>query len=112
MMLPAEVEIIRADAWLAADVATNRCSHHAATSRSAPTRPDHVRLSDIESTLTCNACGKRGAEVRPNYPKARMGPVKWLDHHLVNQSMPALIADELGEIVHRLLRGRRTCRWR
>ena len=40
---------------------------------SADRWPDDVRLSDIEPTLTCTACGKRGADVRSNFPRARMG---------------------------------------
>ena len=42
-----------------------RCSH--STSISADRWPDHVRLSDIEPRLTCQACGKRGADVRPDF---------------------------------------------
>lgn len=35
--------------------------------------PDDIRLSDIEPRFTCQACGKRGADVRPNFSVARMG---------------------------------------
>jgi hypothetical protein len=28
---------------------------------------DDVRLSDIEDRFTCTACGKRGADVRPDF---------------------------------------------
>ena len=49
----------------------NRCGHH--TELSADLWPDHVRLSDIEPKFICTGCGKRGAEVRPNFPPARMG---------------------------------------
>jgi hypothetical protein len=34
---------------------------------------DDVRLSDIESLFTCKACGRRGADVRPDWPQAKMG---------------------------------------
>ena len=34
---------------------------------------DQVRLSDVEPKLTCSACGKKGAELRPDFPEARMG---------------------------------------
>jgi hypothetical protein len=34
---------------------------------------DEVRLSDIEPRFVCNACGKRGADVRPHFAPARMG---------------------------------------
>src|SRR6266436_1530600 len=35
--------------------------------------PDHVRLSDLEPKFTCQACGHRGADVRPLFEPARMG---------------------------------------
>jgi hypothetical protein len=38
------------------------CSH--SIQMSADRWPDHVRLSDIEPRFVCNACGKRGADVR------------------------------------------------
>ena len=38
-----------------------------------PARPDHARLSDVEPKLICSACGKKGAELRPLFPEARMG---------------------------------------
>jgi len=28
---------------------------------------DHIRLSDIEGRFTCRVCGKRGADVRPDF---------------------------------------------
>jgi hypothetical protein len=39
---------------------------------------DHVRLSDLEPRFVCKACGKRGADVRPDFnwnklPMAAMG---------------------------------------
>lgn len=37
---------------------------------------DDVRLSDIEDRFVCKACGKRGAEVRPDFPPARMGTTR------------------------------------
>jgi hypothetical protein len=40
------------------------CSHHIAIS--ADQWPDDVRLSDIEDRFVCTACGKRGADVRPD----------------------------------------------
>ena len=36
---------------------------------------DDVRLSDIEPGFTCTACGKRGADVRPDFNRNRK-PVK------------------------------------
>jgi len=40
-----------------------RCSHLVAISANR----DAVRLSDIEPRFTCGACGRRGAEVRPDF---------------------------------------------
>jgi len=52
------------------------CSHSIATS--ADPWPDHVRLSDLEGRFVCKVCGKRGADVRPDFnwkglPVAAMG---------------------------------------
>jgi len=32
--------------------------------------PDDVRLSDLEPRFTCQACGRRGADVRPDWESA------------------------------------------
>ena len=48
-----------------------KCSH--STAISGDRWPDHVRLSDIEPRFTCQACGQRGADVRPKFPSAKMG---------------------------------------
>jgi hypothetical protein len=48
-----------------------KCSHHITVS--ADFWPDHLRLSDIEDRFVCRVCGKRGAEVRPDFPQARIG---------------------------------------
>jgi hypothetical protein len=42
-----------------------RCSH--STAISGDSWPDDVRLSDIEPRFTCQACGRKGADVRPNF---------------------------------------------
>ena len=42
-----------------------RCSHSIAISGDA--WPDDARLSDIEERFTCRVCGKRGADVRPDF---------------------------------------------
>jgi hypothetical protein len=42
-----------------------RCSH--STTISGDRWPDDVRLSDIEPLFTCQLCGQRGADVRPNF---------------------------------------------
>jgi hypothetical protein len=53
-----------------------KCSHSIAISADGWT--DDVRLSDIEGRFVCRACGKRGADVRPDFncdkkPVAAMG---------------------------------------
>jgi hypothetical protein len=53
-----------------------RCNHSMAIS--ADQWADDLRLSDIEDRFTCSACGKRGADVRPDFnwnrtPVAAMG---------------------------------------
>jgi len=45
-----------------------RCSHSIAISGDA--WPDDARLSDIEERFTCRVCGKRGADVRPDWRQA------------------------------------------
>jgi hypothetical protein len=42
-----------------------KCSHSIAISSDRWT--DDVRLSDLEPRFTCQACGNRGAEVRPDW---------------------------------------------
>jgi hypothetical protein len=42
-----------------------RCSHY--ITAMADRWADDVRLSDIEPKFVCSACGKRGADVRPNF---------------------------------------------
>jgi hypothetical protein len=41
------------------------CSHSVAIS--GDRWPDDLRLSDIEQHFTCTACGKHGADVRPDF---------------------------------------------
>jgi hypothetical protein len=41
-----------------------RCAH--ATRISADRWPDQVRLSDVEPLFVCEACGQRGADIRPD----------------------------------------------
>jgi hypothetical protein len=45
-----------------------RCSHH--TTISGDRWSDEVRLSDLEPRFTCQDCGRRGADVRPNWQSA------------------------------------------
>lgn len=55
----------------------HRCGHHH-IALDADRSPDDIRLSDIEPRFICQACGRRGAEVRPDFdggkpPTAAMG---------------------------------------
>src|SRR5450755_2190528 len=45
-----------------------KCSH--STAISADQWPADTRLSDIEPRFTCQACGQRGADVRPDWNSA------------------------------------------
>jgi hypothetical protein len=49
----------------------HHCSHHSVIN--ADRWEDRLRLSDVEPTLTCSACGKKGSEIRPDFPQGRMG---------------------------------------
>ncbi|HTF63550.1 MAG TPA: hypothetical protein VK638_12670 [Edaphobacter sp.] len=51
--------------------ADHKCSH--LVRMDSAQWADAIRLSDIEDRFVCKACGKRGAEVRPDFPPARMG---------------------------------------
>jgi hypothetical protein len=42
-----------------------KCSHW--TKISADRWPDHVRLSNLEPRFICQACGVRGADIRPDF---------------------------------------------
>ncbi len=48
-----------------------RCRHHIAIS--ANQWSDEVRLSDIQLRFVCTACGRRGADVRPDFVPAKTG---------------------------------------
>ena len=49
----------------------HKCSHHSVMN--ADRWEDRLRLSDVEPTLTCSSCGKKGSEIRPDFPQGRMG---------------------------------------
>jgi hypothetical protein len=74
------------------------CSH--GTAISGGRWPDEVRLSDFEPKFTCQACGRRGADVRPDFgwEKAarpaleRAGPA-------LNCSPPVRLVSALGCIL-------------
>jgi hypothetical protein len=55
------------------------CSHSIAIS--ADRWPDDVRLSDLEPKFTCQACGHRGADIRPCFDQNR--PVNRYPSHEV-----------------------------
>jgi hypothetical protein len=42
-----------------------RCSHY--ITMSADQWPDDLRASDIEHRFVCTACGRRGADIRPDF---------------------------------------------
>ena len=56
--------------WLLVYCAGYQCSHSIAISADDP--PDDARLSDIEERFTCRVCGKRGADVWPDFNWSRM----------------------------------------
>jgi len=48
-----------------------KCSHSAVIS--ADEWADDVRLSDLEPVFVCEACGKKGADVRPDFAHRDVG---------------------------------------
>src|SRR5215831_4446528 len=73
-----------------------RCSHW--IKLSASRWADEVRLSDIEPRFTCEACGRRGADVRPDWQTAvRLALERPRSHHPLRVSY------------HRLCGGRHAC---
>jgi hypothetical protein len=52
-----------------------KCAH--SVSIGADRWPDDIRLSDLESLFVCQACGQRGADIRPDFdwelPQRRAG---------------------------------------
>jgi hypothetical protein len=59
-----------------------RCSHSIAID--ADRWPDDVRLSDLEARFACRACGKRGADVRPNWNAA--GPIGGMGYRVLSDA--------------------------
>jgi len=45
--------------------------NHAIWVRASAWRADDVRPSDIEDLFVCTVCGKRGADVRPDWTAAK-----------------------------------------
>jgi hypothetical protein len=64
-----------------------RCSHWMAIS--GDRWSDNVRLSDLESRFVCQACGGRGAEVRPDFDYNRKAPADQPPLNLSGQSRRA-----------------------
>jgi hypothetical protein len=54
-----------------------RCSHSIAISGGH--WPDDLRLSDIEHRFICAVCGKRGADVRPDFNRDKQ-PVEMMGY--------------------------------
>jgi hypothetical protein len=42
--------------------------------------PDHARLSDIEPRFVCKACGKHGADVRPDFRRNATRPIRGMGY--------------------------------
>jgi hypothetical protein len=52
----------------------HRCGHHTTIAPDEADKwPDHVRLSDLGAKFICQKCGRRGADVRPDFEPAKMG---------------------------------------
>jgi hypothetical protein len=72
------------------------CSHSIAIS--GDQWPDDVGLSDIEGRFVCNACGERGADVRPELQRGQEVPRLLLTfrvHFLLSQHSAGLSVDEM-----------------
>jgi hypothetical protein len=54
------------------------CSHSIAIS--AEQWPDHVRLSDLEARFVCKACGKHGADIRPDFNWNAREPIGGMEY--------------------------------
>ena len=54
-----------------------RCSHLNIVPDDADRWSDELRISDIEDKFVCTTCGKRGADIRPDWQSAeRMVPAR------------------------------------
>jgi hypothetical protein len=67
---------------------------------------DDVRLSDLEPRFTCTACGKRGADVRPdfNWNKTPVRTMGYPDVLVASFPHPDPVWSKNSN-------GGRTCRW-
>ena len=50
---------------------------------SARSWSDDIRLSDIEPLFTCQACGQKGADVRPNFNWNARGPIGGMGYRII-----------------------------
>lgn len=51
-----------------------RCGHHIKISPETVAQwADDIRLSDLEPKFVCQKCGHRGADVRPDFDRPKMG---------------------------------------
>jgi hypothetical protein len=54
--------------------ADHRCSHMTRLPPAEVDRwPDDVSLSDLEASFICSKCGRRGADLRPDFRPPQMG---------------------------------------
>jgi hypothetical protein len=68
---PADRRLSDTDGAATVSCADHKCSHVVAMD--TDTWPDSLRLSDIENRFVCQVCGRRGADVRTGFPRAKMG---------------------------------------
>jgi hypothetical protein len=52
-----------------------KCSH--STAISGDRWPDNIRLSDLEPLFTCQSCGTKGADVRPDFNWTQFDKKGW-----------------------------------
>jgi hypothetical protein len=77
-----------------------RCSHSTAISRDG--WADDVRLSNLEARFVCRACGKRGADVRPDFNWNRT-PVKAMGYRYSPAGLLRQIVSRHGRSLERRL---------
>jgi hypothetical protein len=65
------------------------------TANSADRWPDDVRLSDIEPRFICGTCGKRGADVRPDFNRDKIS-VRQMRLSLTSKTLHHPPADGAG----------------
>ncbi|WP_035725408.1 hypothetical protein [Bradyrhizobium sp. ARR65] len=53
-----------------------RCGRCVKVDDCADRWPDDLRLSDVEDRFVCNACGYRGADIRPDWATATRAAIE------------------------------------